>query len=80
MKKSVKTGQQIYKEMKELYNDIRELGEASDMVADEIGKGSTAHKHLTQLYDLKKKEINKLEVAEYVVTAEAPSSPFGEGF
>jgi adenosyl cobinamide kinase/adenosyl cobinamide phosphate guanylyltransferase len=79
MKKSVRTGEQIYKELKELYKDIKELGEATDMVGDEIGAGSVAHKHLSQLYDQRKKELNKLLVAEYVVTAEAPAPAFGPG-
>jgi hypothetical protein len=82
MKQSVKTGSQIYMEMKTLYKDIEELAEACDVIADEVGVGSVAHKHLRQLYDEKKKEIAVLEKNEYTAIARplAPPPPlFGLG-
>jgi hypothetical protein len=72
MKQSQKTGAQIYKEIADLKQEIKELDEAIKMVGNEIGAGSTAFKHLKDLFTTKRHEVSILEQARYTVPAEAP--------
>lgn len=65
MKQSLKTGKEIYLELKNLYNELEEVGKAVDMVEEEVGGGSLPHKILKDKYNEKNREISLLERVKY---------------
>lgn len=66
MKESVLTGKYIYDNLKKLYAELNELGEACDVVSDEVGQQSTAYKILNENYNAKKSEIKTFEERSFV--------------
>lgn len=55
------TGEFIYDQLKNLYKELDELGDACDAVSDEVGQQSVAYKILNESYDKKAQEINTLK-------------------
>lgn len=68
MRQSKVTGMFIWEELNRKKGDLKELSQAVDVVADEIGAGSIAHKLLKEQYLIKIKEVKDLENATYTGT------------
>jgi hypothetical protein len=66
MKQSVLTGKFIYENLRNLYVELNELGEACDIVSDDLGQSSTAYKILSETYNVKKSEIKKFEELDFI--------------
>jgi hypothetical protein len=65
MKQSILTGKFIYERLNKLYTELKQIGEACDMVSDDIGQGSVAYKILNDSYNGKKIEITKYEEEKF---------------
>lgn len=61
MNQSRVTGEFIYDQLKKLYAELDELGEACNAVSDGVGQQSVAYKILNESYDKKAQEINTLK-------------------
>ena len=59
------TGKFIFEIITKLQNELSELGEACDLVSDEIGQQSTAYKLLNTQYHQKQKELDKALNSQY---------------
>lgn len=67
MKQSVVTGEYIFNQLKGLYDELKELGQACDTVADEIGQDSLAYRILNENYKTKNEELEKFKKQGYMV-------------
>lgn len=59
MKLSVRTGESIYNEIKNLAEELQELERAAREVEEAIGRGTKPHTLLKDAAEEKRKELNK---------------------
>lgn len=67
MKQSKLTGKYIYDQLRKLYTELEEIGEACDMVSDDMGQQSAAYRILNESYKKKAQEIDALENQMYTI-------------
>ena len=65
MKVSEFTGRYLFDKLKKLEDELKELGQACDIVSDEIGQQSAAYRILNAQYSQKKNELNKALTTTY---------------
>lgn len=74
MKQSIMTGKQIYDELKKIRKDLDELGQACDLISDDLGQQHVAYVLLNKQYVEKERELRMAEAVRYVV--HEPNSSF----
>jgi hypothetical protein len=76
MKQTEMTALQIFTEIEAMRKDVDELEQACDQVANDVGAGSVAYKHLKKVYEMKCEDLQKLEQATFTRVAK----PLGGSF
>ena len=67
----MKTGIEIYKELKELKEELRQVNKAVVAVRSAVGMGSNPDKHLGELADSIHRKLDELENEVYMVPTPA---------
>lgn len=65
MRQSQVTGKYIYEQLDKLYRELKEIREARDAIKDDYSSIHIAYKLLNEKYELKQKELSKLEIISY---------------
>jgi septation ring formation regulator EzrA len=76
----MKTGREIVSEILSKRNELAESGKAVDLVADELGQGTTAYKILSENHRKVRAELHDLENKEYCEPEPEAPEPHGDFF